>query len=73
MKLTCPKCRKLLPQIGNEIVVPGDEVQCGLCLHVWKIQSPRQPPTSRLETDGREQPEGVSAGVVTFTSNNQAQ
>jgi len=36
MKLRCPKCRRTLPQIGNDQVVPGDSVTCGMCGHVWK-------------------------------------
>jgi hypothetical protein len=73
MKLQCPKCRRMLPQIGNETLYPGDTVTCGLCLHVWTpIKLPAQPPTSRLETDGRDSSEGASAVPVTFTSNDQA-
>ena len=43
--LTCPKCRKRLPQIGNESVTTGDEVQCCLCLHVWKYNLEEHPTT----------------------------
>lgn len=71
MKLQCPKCRKLLPQVGNEIVVPGDAVQCGLCLHVWKLASPRELRNDQSLTVGRAASEGDAAPVVTkpFTSN----
>ncbi len=64
MKIKCPKCRRLLPQIGNDIVVPGDEVQCCLCLHVWKISSPREPGNNQSEPVGWAASEGAAAPVV---------
>jgi len=35
MKLKCPNCKEWLPQIGNDPLLPGDDVTCGLCLRVW--------------------------------------
>ena len=34
MKLKCPKCKRVLPQIGS---APnnGEEISCGICGHVW--------------------------------------
>lgn len=40
MKLNCPRCRRVLPQIGNEILTIGDFLECGLCGHIWKFSRP---------------------------------
>lgn len=68
MKLTCPKCRKVLPQIGNDALYPGDTVTCGLCLYVWtplpeKLTIMRKPPRFADEARWR----GIQFGIVAVT------
>ncbi len=47
MNLQCPKCRRILPQIGNETLSTGDTVTCGLCLHIWTpVPVPLKPDTA---------------------------
>lgn len=52
--LTCPGCQERLPQIGNEPLLPGDSVTCGMCDQVW-IPIPKRPltMTERLRRQGR--------------------
>jgi hypothetical protein len=64
MKLQCPECRKVLPSIGRDVARPGDTVQCGLCLHVWRISTACRPLTSLLETGGRAQSKDAAAGAL---------
>jgi hypothetical protein len=64
MKLQCPECRELLPSIGRDVARPGDTVQCGLCLHVWRISTSRRPLTSLLETAAKADSAGVTPAEV---------
>jgi hypothetical protein len=58
MKLTCPKCKKLLHQIGSETILAGDGVQCGLCHFFWKIPRPKKTDTKngfkKIKTDNKQ-------------------
>lgn len=35
MKLTCPNCKQVLRQVGNDPVAGGDSVRCGMCDWSW--------------------------------------
>ena len=37
MKLRCPKCKKMLPQIGAD-ALPGEPVVCGMCGYIFAMQ-----------------------------------